>query len=242
MCAAVGAVYDRESIAYESVEIPGLARVATYGIEGSPALAVILAAIGGFGPAPNLVVSGINEGLNTGRSALHSGTIGAVLTTAQFGISGLAVGIAWAKEPIPWETPVHVASDLVPALTAMVPATVLNLNVPSVPAGPIQRSPPRHPGQGGSHPCGAPEHTPEPVAGPPLDRTTGSIPSPSEVPRGRIVSPNWQSSNPVRHGRHRRRLGLGDTPPRSARGRFAHGEDVLAAALAAYPAPATESR
>src|SRR6516164_10097163 len=43
--AAVGAVYDRESIAYESVQIPGLSRVPTYGIDGSPALAVILAAI-----------------------------------------------------------------------------------------------------------------------------------------------------------------------------------------------------
>ncbi len=42
---AVGRVYERESIPYESVEIPGLARVPTFGIDGTPALAVILACI-----------------------------------------------------------------------------------------------------------------------------------------------------------------------------------------------------
>ena len=41
--AAVGPVYERESIPYEEVEIPGLADVPTYGIDGPPALAVILA-------------------------------------------------------------------------------------------------------------------------------------------------------------------------------------------------------
>jgi len=75
--AAVGPVYERESIPYEHVDIPGLADVPTYGIDGSPALSVILACIEGFGPKPDLVVSGINHGINAGRSALHSGTVGA---------------------------------------------------------------------------------------------------------------------------------------------------------------------
>ena len=86
--AAVGPVYERESIPYEHVDIPGLADVPTYGIDGSPALSVILACIEGFGPRPDLVVSGINHGINAGRSALHSGTVGAALTGAQFGVRG----------------------------------------------------------------------------------------------------------------------------------------------------------
>ena len=36
------------------------------GIDGSPALATILACIEGFGPRPDLVVSGINLGINAG--------------------------------------------------------------------------------------------------------------------------------------------------------------------------------
>lgn len=131
--AAVGRVYERESIPFETVEIPGLEHVPTFGIDGPPALAVILACIGGFGDRPDVVVSGINHGVNAGRSALHSGTVGAVLTGAQFGLTGLAVSLAWGTEPIPWETPVALAAAVVPSLAAMASATVLNLNVPAVP-------------------------------------------------------------------------------------------------------------
>ena len=67
--AAVGAVYEREVIPYEAVEVRGLEGVATFGIDGPPALAVILACIGGFGPRPDLVVSGVNHGVNAGRSS-----------------------------------------------------------------------------------------------------------------------------------------------------------------------------
>ncbi len=130
--AAVGAVYERESIPYESVEIPGLGDVPTYGIDGSPALGVILACIEGFGPRPELVVSGINHGINAGRSALHSGTVGAALTGAQFGVRGLAVSIAWSSDPVPWETAVGLATGIVPGLAETEPGTVLNLNVPAV--------------------------------------------------------------------------------------------------------------
>jgi 5'-nucleotidase len=172
---AVGRVYERESIPYESVEIPGLSRVPTYGIEGTPALAVILACIDGFGPRPDLVISGINHGLNTGRSVLHSGTVGATLTAAQFGVSGLAVSIAWGEDPIPWESPVGLAVGLVPVLAGLPPASALNLNVPAVPSEKLQGL--RHGtlGRIGLIRSVRPEHTPEPVAGPPVDRTAGVV-------------------------------------------------------------------
>ena len=131
--AAVGRVYERESIPYQTVQVHGLEHVPTFGIEGTPALAVILACIGGFGAPPDLIVSGINHGTNAGRSALHSGTIGATLTGAQFGITGLAVSIAWCEDPVPWETPVALAAELVPLLPTFEPATVLNLNAPALP-------------------------------------------------------------------------------------------------------------
>ena len=131
--AAVGAVYERESIPYESVQIPGLEHVPTYGVDGPPALAVILACIEGFGPRPDMIVSGVNNGMNAGRSALHSGTVGAALTAAQFGLRGVAVSIAWSSDPVPWETPVTLACNLVPVLSAAEQGTVLNLNVPAVP-------------------------------------------------------------------------------------------------------------
>ncbi len=136
--AAVGPVYERESIPYEAVQIPGLERIPVYGIDGPPALAVILACIEGFGDRPDLIVSGINHGINAGRSALHSGTVGATLTGAQFGIRGLAVSIAWGTDPVPWETPVALVNEVVPELATMVPGTVMNLNVPAIPLGQLR--------------------------------------------------------------------------------------------------------
>jgi 5'-nucleotidase len=120
------------------VQVPGLERVPIYGIDGPPALAVILACIEGFGDRPDLIVSGINHGINVGRSALHSGTVGATLTGAQFGIRGLAVSIAWGTDPVPWETPVALVNEVVPELATMVPGTVMNLNVPALPLGQLR--------------------------------------------------------------------------------------------------------
>ena len=68
--AAVGPVHSRDGVDYETYEIDGLSGVPTFGIDGPPALAVILACVGGFGPRPDLVLSGINHGINVGRSAV----------------------------------------------------------------------------------------------------------------------------------------------------------------------------
>lgn len=173
--AAVGPVYERESIPYEEVEIPGLSTVPTFGIEGPPALAVILACIEGFGPRPDVVVSGINHGINAGRSALHSGTVGAALTAAQFGVRGLATSIAWGEDPVPWETPVSIATGIVPELAEMPSGTVLNLNVPAVPPDMLKGL--RHGTLGtvGLIRAVHAGHTASPESGPPLDPTSRSI-------------------------------------------------------------------
>ncbi len=172
--AAVGPVYERESIAYEAVELPGLG-AAAYGIDGSPALAVILACIGGFGPRPDLVVSGVNHGINAGRSALHSGTVGAALTGAQFGAVGLAVSLAWSRDPVHWDTAVELATGIVSALAEAEPGTVLNLNVPAVARAELRGL--RHGtlGSVGLIRSVRPERTPLPVEGPAVDRTGGAI-------------------------------------------------------------------
>jgi len=173
--AAVGPVYERESIPYEHVDIPGLADVPTYGVDGSPALAVILGCIEGFGPRPDMIVSGINHGVNAGRSAMHSGTVGAALTGAQFGVRGLAVSIAWAAEPDYWDTAVGLACGIVPVLAESEPATVLNLNVPAVRPGDLKGLRHGRLGRVGLIRSVRPEHTPLPVDGPAVDRTGGAI-------------------------------------------------------------------
>lgn len=131
--AAVGTVYEREAIAYKAVPLPGAEGLSAYGLDASPALSVIVGALGGFGPAPDLVVSGINHGVNVGRSVLHSGTVGAVLTGAQLGLRGIAVSMRAGAPTDHWETPAGLVVELLDLLVDSPRATVLNLNVPSVP-------------------------------------------------------------------------------------------------------------
>jgi 5'-nucleotidase len=130
--AAVGPVHSRDGVDYETHAIDRLEGLPTYGIDGPPALAVILACVGGFGPRPDLVLSGINHGANVGRSALHSGTVGAALTAAQFGLRALAVSIRFGDAPVPWETATTLVDDLIPMVADAPPSTVINVNVPDV--------------------------------------------------------------------------------------------------------------
>jgi 5'-nucleotidase len=101
------------------------------GIGGTPALAVTLARLGAFGKPPDLVVSGINHGYNFGV-ILHSGTVGAALTAATQGLSGLALSIG-AEDPQYLESAAEVGAELLGWLSEEPAGTVLNVNVPDRP-------------------------------------------------------------------------------------------------------------
>lgn len=129
--AAIGQVHLDNHIDVRPAIIAGYPDVRAFGVDGPPALAVITAQLGGFGAPPELVVSGINPGPNTGRSTLHSGTVGAALTAANFGMSGLAVSIDVGDE-IHWGTAATLARSALRWLLGAPTGTVLNLNVPNV--------------------------------------------------------------------------------------------------------------
>jgi 5'-nucleotidase len=131
--AAVGTVYEREAISYRRVRVPGAERVPAFGVDAPPALAVLAGVLGGFGPRPDIVVSGINLGVNVGRSVMYSGTIGATLAGAQLGLRGLAVSLRAGFPPEQWTTAATLAVAVLPTLCSAPPRTILNLNVPSVP-------------------------------------------------------------------------------------------------------------
>jgi 5'-nucleotidase len=106
------------------------------GIDGTPALAVTLAKLGAFGPPPDVVVSGINNGHNIGP-ILHSGTVAAALTAASQGLSGLAISID-AEEPSYNETAGAVAAEALSWLLKQPVGTVINVNVPDVPVSELK--------------------------------------------------------------------------------------------------------
>ena len=67
---------------------PGVTGIA---LDAPPALAVLTALGGVFGPRPDIVVSGINPGHNVGKSVIFSGTVGAALAATTLGIPSFAV-------------------------------------------------------------------------------------------------------------------------------------------------------
>src|SRR5207237_4624639 len=83
------------------------------------------------GAKRHVVVSGLNQGPNAGRSVAHAGTAGAALTAANFGIAGLATSIA-PGEPSQLATAVLLATAALSWLIDAPARTVLNLNVPNL--------------------------------------------------------------------------------------------------------------
>lgn len=130
--AAIGSIRPDDHIDAPMVTIDACPEVDAWAVAGTPALTVIAARLGAFGDPPDLVVSGINAGLNTGRSILHSGTVGAALTAQNFGMSGLAVSVQ-EGERWEWSTAAELAVEVLDLLIDAPPRSVLNLNVPSRP-------------------------------------------------------------------------------------------------------------
>jgi 5'-nucleotidase len=68
-------------------------------VEGSPADCVRLAIAQLCPTRPDLVVSGINGGLNAGINVLYSGTVAAAIEGAFFGITSVAVSLEFDEHP-----------------------------------------------------------------------------------------------------------------------------------------------
>jgi 5'-nucleotidase len=130
--AAIGLIHADQHLDVTQVELPGGDGIAAYALDGPPGLCVCAARLGAFGEPPELVVSGVNPGCNTGRAILHSGTVGAALTAQSFGASALAVSVD-VSEPWHFETAARLAVEVLPRLFDAPPRSVLNLNVPARP-------------------------------------------------------------------------------------------------------------
>ncbi len=84
---------------------------------------------------PDLVISGINAGINAGNSVFYSGTVAGAVEAAMLGQKGIAVSLAtWTTGDECFETAAHVMRGLLPWLLEKPwePRTFWNLNVPSI--------------------------------------------------------------------------------------------------------------
>jgi 5'-nucleotidase len=121
----------------DELELDGLGDIPVWGVDGPPGMCVMAAHLGAFGDRPDLVASGINLGGNTGRSILFSGTVGAALAAANFGLRGVAVSQSLSD---PWLIETGAAFGVAAARWVLDQprGSVLNVNVPNLPLAEVK--------------------------------------------------------------------------------------------------------
>jgi len=113
------------------------ANVTAFGVRGTPAACAAIGLSGVFGGGPfDLLVSGINHGLNLGRDVFYSGTVGAALTAHLLGVPAIAISLdAGPAGVLHWDAAAW-ALDEVVRLWQTNPEpmpVVFNVNVPNLP-------------------------------------------------------------------------------------------------------------
>jgi 5'-nucleotidase len=106
-----------------------------YGIGGTPADCIKLAVCAVMKDAPpDLVLSGINLGSNTGISVIYSGTVSAATEGVVLGIPGVAFSLCTYTEP-EWETAGRIALEITQQIieNPLPPGVLLNVNIPNLP-------------------------------------------------------------------------------------------------------------
>ena len=116
---------------------PRLIRDGQYSVDGTPTDCVHLALSGVIDGHFDLVISGINHGLNLGDDVIYSGTVAAAMEARHIGLPALAISLAGNQH---FETAATVVLQLLSdpqalvILTASIPSNaILNINVPDVP-------------------------------------------------------------------------------------------------------------
>jgi 5'-nucleotidase len=141
--AAMTAVQADGQVIVERHRLPGIETVPAYAVQAAPGFIAYTAVRGAFGRRPDYLLSGINLGPNTGQVVLHSGTVGAAMTAATYGVRAAAFSLdaedddgTWS-----WDPASDLAGKILPALRDVPPGIVVNVNIPNVPRiGGIRRA------------------------------------------------------------------------------------------------------
>jgi 5'-nucleotidase len=102
-----------------------------WAVTGTPADCVKLSMIELLDGKPDLVVSGINPGANTGVNMNYSGTVAAAKEASLYGVPALAVSIQGGDHPA-YETAARFIQQLVPKvwIKGLPNGVFLNINIP----------------------------------------------------------------------------------------------------------------
>jgi 5'-nucleotidase len=124
----------RHPVLWKTVAVPGAFTGTS--VEGTPADCIKLALGELLRQPPDLVVSGINAGLNTGIHALYSGTVAAAIEAAILGCPAVAVSLQLDEE-MDFPRAAEIAARLIDRIAAagLVPRQVFSINIPRLRPG-----------------------------------------------------------------------------------------------------------
>ena len=118
---------------FEAMQVADLEGVPVWSVESSPADCVRFAVLG-RGEQYDLVLSGINKGLNIGRDIMYSGTVSAIMEAAALGIPGIAFSTVPStfSAAVSWLEPIY---QLMENHQLLQKNDLYNINIPLDPKG-----------------------------------------------------------------------------------------------------------
>lgn len=124
-----------------------------YAVTGTPADCVKLGISTLLDRRPDLLVSGINHGANTSINILYSGTVSAATEGMMMGIPSMAVSLTSFDYEADCRPAARYAAEVVRRMqwSALPAGTLLNMNVPAIPAAEIKGIRVTQQGSGGWH-------------------------------------------------------------------------------------------
>lgn len=113
-----------------------------YAVSGTPTDCVLMAVLQIIdGPRPDLILSGINRGLNVAEDVTYSGTIAAAMEGTLLDIPSIAFStLVKDPEAIEWDAATHFAPSLIERLfkVGWPKGNLINVNFPGLPAHLVQ--------------------------------------------------------------------------------------------------------
>ena len=114
---------------------PKISGVETYSVEGTPADSVILGLQLVATDGVDLVISGINEGVNLGNDVYISGTLGSAIQGYLYGVPAIAISAALRENEVRFEAAARIGELLARKVKekALSSKSLLNVNAPCLP-------------------------------------------------------------------------------------------------------------
>src|SRR4051794_35943969 len=132
--ASLTAVQDDGRVPVDEHHWDDVPRARVLAVHAAPGFIARMAVRGAFGEPPDIVLSGVNTGPNTGHAVLHSGTVGAAMTASTFGRPAAAFSLdVNGSAPANWATAAGGIQSGLSWLIGNPRQIVLNVNISHVP-------------------------------------------------------------------------------------------------------------